>query len=51
MNCGNGVREVGENCDDGLNDGLHGCASGCTTGALTGFTCTGGTASVADNCT
>lgn len=49
--CGNGLRETGENCDDGFDDGSHGCNSNCTTGAATGFTCTGGSASAADVCT
>jgi len=51
MNCGNGIRDIGENCDDGLNDNLHGCNSGCFTGPITNFTCTGGSPSATDNCT
>ena len=28
--CGNGIRDVGEECDDGNNNGLDGCTANCT---------------------
>ena len=48
MNCGNGVRETGEEWDDGNNFNHDGCSILCS--IETGFNCTGGSSTTQDNC-
>ena len=46
--CGNGIRELGESCDDGMID-KHGCNKKCT-GTQPGWLCWGGTSTSRDVC-
>jgi cysteine-rich repeat protein len=46
--CGNGIVEVGEQCDDGNANNYDGCTVGC--GILRGWTCTGSTSLCTHSC-